>query len=545
MTQERKFGLFLLLWCVQSIITACFTELYSDEAYYWMYSRFPDWGYFDHPPGVAIVIWLGSWLGKTEIAVRIITILLMTTTLWLIYRLVKPRHIVPFCLTLFSFLSFHLMGFVSLPDTPFFFFSIVFMIAYRKFLEQESLAHQVLLGVAAALMLYSKYHGVLVILFVVLSNPRLLLNYRFYVAGLYGILLFLPHLWWQFSHNFPSLQYHLVDRAASQYKISQTLDYTFGNLPYHGGLISVALFITALYYKPRDRWEKALKWNLYGTYLFFFFITFRGQYIEPNWTVFATFPMVYLGYRQVENVRWFNTYKVGAGVFAAILLLLKVHLMFPLVDIPKDRVWDFHLSKQFARQVEGIVQNNMIVANDYQTASLLNFYTHKDYYIPSLNINGRANQYSIWALDAIVCDADIAYVNNHLEGPLAEGRMHKTQHVTLLNDVTSLKSIQLHNTSLTVSDSVISLGIEAAYRYPQPCRFTDTLWLEFRLYGEGSVIATEKLPFANLVDGNLSLEAYTYHIPKTPSQQVSRVSVRILSDKLGGGNNDYLMIGME
>lgn len=544
MSNEKKFGIFLLFWFVQSVITACYTELYFDEAYYWMYSRFLDWGYFDHPPGVALTIWLGSFLGKTEIAVRIVTILMMTAAIWVIYRLVKPKNILPFCLSIFSFLTFHLAGFVSLPDTPFLFFSIIFMIAYKKFLEQESVSNQLFLGAAAALMLYSKYHGVLVILFVILSNPKLLLNYRFYVAGLSGILLFLPHLWWQFSHNFPSLQYHLVDRAASQYKISQTLDYVSGNLPYHGGLVSLALFVVSFYYKTSNRWEKALKWNLYGTFLFFFFITFKGQYIEPNWTIFCTLPLVYLGYRQVENSRWFKSYTVVAGVFTGILLLLKVHLIYPLVDIKKDRVWDFHLSKNFAKEVEAIAQNRTIVANDYKSASLLNFYTQKDYYIPSLNINNRANQYSIWELDSIVCDANIAYVNGYMEGPQAEGRMHTKQHVTSLNHVTSIEGIKLSNTSIAIEDSIISIGIKAEQTYQQSCKYTDKLLLEFKTYGNQLLRATHEIPFENIENG-LSTNEYIYHIPKGQTDKISSISVRILSEKLGGGTNNYLMIEVE
>ena len=46
--------------------------LIPEEAYYWNYSQHLDFGYLDHPPMVAWLIWLGSkFAGDTEFAVRI------------------------------------------------------------------------------------------------------------------------------------------------------------------------------------------------------------------------------------------------------------------------------------------------------------------------------------------------------------------------------------------------------------------------------------------------------------------------------------------
>src|SRR4249920_2282829 len=42
----------LLAWSAINVWQAAQLELINDEAYYWMFSRFPDWGYFDHPPMV-------------------------------------------------------------------------------------------------------------------------------------------------------------------------------------------------------------------------------------------------------------------------------------------------------------------------------------------------------------------------------------------------------------------------------------------------------------------------------------------------------------
>lgn len=64
-----------------------------------------------------------------------------------------------------------------------------------------------------AALAYSKYHGALVVLFIVLSNLRLLKNPKFYVACLLTLALIAPHLWWQYQHDWISFRYHLDGRT--------------------------------------------------------------------------------------------------------------------------------------------------------------------------------------------------------------------------------------------------------------------------------------------------------------------------------------------
>jgi len=69
---------FLLLWTALNVLQACTLEIHADEAYYWMYSRFLDWGYYDHPPMVALFIKAGYSLMHSEFGVRLFTVLSST-----------------------------------------------------------------------------------------------------------------------------------------------------------------------------------------------------------------------------------------------------------------------------------------------------------------------------------------------------------------------------------------------------------------------------------------------------------------------------------
>src|SRR5438477_1715497 len=66
-----------LIWLVAAaaavlrVLLFAGVELYVDEAYYWLWSRRPAFGYFDHPPVVAWLIWATSNVIPGELGVRI------------------------------------------------------------------------------------------------------------------------------------------------------------------------------------------------------------------------------------------------------------------------------------------------------------------------------------------------------------------------------------------------------------------------------------------------------------------------------------------
>jgi hypothetical protein len=69
------------------LVAAAVTPLTFDEAYYWMWSKHLAGGYYDHPPGVALVIRLGTMIaGDTELGVRLVSILLALPMSWAVYQ---------------------------------------------------------------------------------------------------------------------------------------------------------------------------------------------------------------------------------------------------------------------------------------------------------------------------------------------------------------------------------------------------------------------------------------------------------------------------
>ncbi len=73
-------------------------------------------------------------------------------------------------------------------------------------------------------MAYSKYHGALVVLFALAANPRLLRRPGLYASGAVAALLLIPHLVWQYEHDWASFAYHLSGRNAV-FRVSYITDF--------------------------------------------------------------------------------------------------------------------------------------------------------------------------------------------------------------------------------------------------------------------------------------------------------------------------------
>ena len=172
--RSRQFSVLLLVLLLLNLLQAAFTELIFDESYYWYYSQEMAWGYFDHPPMVALMIRMGTALFPGELGVRIVGCLLYVGTAALLWNTIdhpKKKHYIPHFFLLFLAMPLvHAYGFFTLPDTPLLFFTAFLLWVYKQFLEKPNVGISILLGILMAGMMYSKYQAALVIFLIFFST---------------------------------------------------------------------------------------------------------------------------------------------------------------------------------------------------------------------------------------------------------------------------------------------------------------------------------------------------------------------------------------
>ncbi len=397
--KRNSIVIFFLCWFLVNLLQAGNTELFDDEAYYWVYSKFLAWGYFDHPPMIALLVKAGYFLFHNELGVRLFVTVLSTATLIIIYDLLPQKNKKLFFAIACSLAILQIGGILAVPDIPLCFFTAFFFWLYRKFLNKASFINALMLGLGMALMLYSKYHGVLIILFTLASNIKLLRQPLAYVAVFFAALLFFPHLLWQYNHGFPSVQYHLFERGSSGYEIYYTTDYLLGQISVAGPIMGWLLIWQSFKYKPVDLFERALKFSLLGFYGFFLLMTLKGN-VEANWTIPALVPLIIISHQALlNNKKWKNILWKSVPFTLSIVLAARIYMMLdisPISWMPKD---EFHKNKEWTSVIKEKAGDLPVVFIDsYQKASKYWFYTG----MTSFSLNTylyRRNNYNFWPIE--------------------------------------------------------------------------------------------------------------------------------------------------
>ena len=400
--------IFYSLWLLLGLIQSHLTELQDDEAYYWVYAQYPDWGYFDHPPMIALLVKFGSAILPGEIGVRLLPLLLNVLSIFIIEKLLLNKNIFLFYAITLSIAVVQLTGFIAVPDIPLIFFTALFFLCYKNFIGRINVLNAIFLGLAVALLFYSKYHALLIVLFTLLSNLRLLRRIETWLAFLVALLLFIPHLWWQNEHHWVSLKYHLFENHVNTYKIRYTLDYLIGQLLLAGPLAGVILIPAALLFKANDEFTKALKFTLVGFYVFFLISSFRGN-VEPNWTAPIMIPLIVLAHQYLSNhIIW---KKWLYRILPATLLLVLFARIAMIIDILPFEIVQrrYHSWKEWPAELKQRTQGQKIVfSNSYQRASKYWFYTGQMTY--SLNhAHERRNNFNFWPVEDSVIGKPVYY----------------------------------------------------------------------------------------------------------------------------------------
>ena len=285
-------------------------ELLPEEAYYWTYSQHPALGYFDHPPMVAWIIWLGTKIfGNTELGVRIGTIVLWLGTAGLLFltgRIWFGEIAALISVVIFSLAPVFVgIGLIVTPDAPLLFFWMLTLYAISRALVTGRGIFWLLAGVGLGGALLSKYTAILLtislLVFLLFSA-----KYRFWLrrpplwmALVVALVVFSPVIIWNAQNQWASFLFQSTRTAGQQ-----------TNLPWDLGLFWVyqiavltpllfILFIKAAgvgvqrgWMRREDAWNFAVSFAV-PLFLVFVLASFKTG-VHINWTAPAYLSWTFL-----------------------------------------------------------------------------------------------------------------------------------------------------------------------------------------------------------------------------------------------------------
>ncbi|HWB28824.1 MAG TPA: glycosyltransferase family 39 protein [Chitinophagaceae bacterium] len=222
----KKRLLYLIITCtiIRIIIANCI-EFGNDEVYYYTYALHLQQNYFDHPPGVAILIKLFTCnlFFQQQVFIRLGAIVSAAIATWLTYKigtLVRNQRTGWFAAILYntSIYTSIIAGTFILPDSPqvvFWLASIWAMlkivIAFREN-GKPAYAQWVTAGVLIGLCIMCKVHGAFLWigfgLYSLLYQRKIFLQPGFYIAIIITAIIISPIFFWNLQNNFITWRYH-------------------------------------------------------------------------------------------------------------------------------------------------------------------------------------------------------------------------------------------------------------------------------------------------------------------------------------------------
>lgn len=388
-------AIFLALLTVVNLIQAAQTPLLYDESYYWYFAQQPAWGYFDHPPMVAWWIAVGQWFFEGYLGIRLLGALSLSVTYWLLWKMCalpdKWENVGLFILTISGLALMNTYGFFMLPDTPLVFFGACFLCAYQRFLHKESVINILALSITMAGLMYSKYHGLLLILFVLLSNLKLLLNRRFLWAAVAALILYLPHFYWLYENEWVSVNYHLFDRNRHGYRPKNHLNYLIDQFGV-GGLLALLSYWAAAVYPSKNKFHQALKYVFFGFLLFFFISAFQKK-TQAQWVIMVSFPLVVFTVLYAIKHQKFRKAVAVIGIISVLIIsYLRFALVYPQIspilhEVHQTEAWPQDIAKKFDTLPA-------VFFDSYKNASLYGYHTGADVFSAN-SLFSRENQFSL------------------------------------------------------------------------------------------------------------------------------------------------------
>ncbi len=426
LTVERQALLIGALFALFACVYNAYLPIYTDEAYYYLWSKHLALGYLDHPPVIAYAIKIFTFFGDEIWKVRLVNIVSFMGAAYYVFALAEylfgDKKTALYAFLIFLFSPAVTMGItITTPDSPLIlFWTASLYFAARAFFEGRTVDF-VLAGLLGGLAMLSKYTAVLLFvsyfLFIVFKKPKLFLSYKLYLSLGCALLAFSPVIIWNIQNGFESFafQYNHGSKSASE-SLNLML-----NVEFIGGMFALfspvffALLVSLFAKKSSYKDEKLFFVVLPALFTIVFFL-YKGLYkkMELNWVapafVSGGIAVAYL----ISKAGLKKSFLAGL----AFSLLLVVAARFPLAlglrdaKNPHERLFGY---EELAREIQKFDKGGDVFADHLTTASVLTYHLKKQVFIPT---DTRRSEFDRWQKDVNMSAKSGVYVSK--EGRIEE-----------------------------------------------------------------------------------------------------------------------------
>ena len=401
----------LLFYTLFNIIANQFINFYSDETYYWLWSKKLALSYFDHPPMVAYMIKITTLFSDDPMFVRLSAPLMVSGTAYILYLLAKKIFDEKAAIaTFYVFLSAILIVVGSTlitPDIPLMFFWALTLYAAYIYLEEDNKNYALLTGVAAGAMLLSKYTGILplftLFIYILIYKRTVFKDKYLYFAILLALVIFSPVLVWNYQHDFISFIFQFHHGVETAQKVFQ------GNKFFEFIGLQFVLFhpfylLPLFYFIVRDkrRFERKKVYLLLPFLFVLFFFSYNAAFKPANaqWAAGAYLTAsILLGY-YISMYSYRKLLIAGVSFSTFLIILLKTPVGYYIPPIERLHLRLGHIDKfkdEIVAMDLNLEQYDYLLIDDYHGSEVAYFFKRSKN-ILVLN-TARFSQFNIWRYD--------------------------------------------------------------------------------------------------------------------------------------------------
>jgi hypothetical protein len=230
----------------------------------------------------------------------------------------------------------------------------------------------------------------------VLAIPHVCKRKTFWLVVAGSVLLYLPHMYWQYTNDFISFKFHLTGRAEKHFELKNILNYITSQIGLFGIFIFFSFLINIRKINFKNSKERILAFNVLGFLGLLFFVSFRNQ-IEANWTVSACgcfILLMYILFDRTEASR--KKVLLLSSLSILLIIVLRAVIILPETMYQEDKIGRLNEIKFWNKRIESIKEQTKdfpLVAETYQYGAKVSFEMRK--IIPVRHFRGRDSHYSL------------------------------------------------------------------------------------------------------------------------------------------------------
>lgn len=394
MSPQRLFSAALIATLAIKLLLAYVLPMSGDEAYFLVWAKHLDFGYYDHPPMVGWMLHGLLYLGSSELWLRLPAILLSSIIGIGIYQLLKPWDEVKAALlaTLFLVSPIALLNVLITTDTPLILFVFLSVVVLFKAMQRDLWYGYVASGVLLGLAFLSKYFAVLLILgylaFFMVCGRNKQKAYGLFLLLLAALPFALLNFYWNYTHCWDNILFNLYNRNEGEhFAWSKVATFWGMQLYLIGPLLAYYLFkrVADFRYKIAQSGVTLFAYVFLVPMTLFALLSFKND-IGLHW-VLAFYPFFYVAlfaFLSRDELRKSLTFTLWFS--AAHVAIVVVIALLPMETWQHNKLYDgivfMFENDKVAQQIRPYEQQGFVLAADgYTPAAIASYHYGKNFFV--------------------------------------------------------------------------------------------------------------------------------------------------------------------